>query len=59
MPEAPTGSLAERVRDLMPALTEDLKALMAIPSVSAPPPGSRPASGRTRRRVDRDPTFPY
>jgi acetylornithine deacetylase/succinyl-diaminopimelate desuccinylase-like protein len=36
MPEAPTGSLAERVRDLMPALTEDLKALMAIPSVSAP-----------------------
>jgi len=53
--DTPTNPLESRVRDLMPGLTEDLKALMAIPSVSAPgyPEPTRAALGEAQDLVTR------
>ncbi len=50
----PAGPLAERVAGLMPALVEDLKALIAIPSVSAAgyPEATRPALARAQQLVE-------
>jgi len=54
-PPSPASPLAQRVADLMPGLVADLKALIAIPSVSAPayPEQTRPALAAAQQLVER------
>ena len=54
-PATPSSHLSERVADLMPQLTEDLKELIAIPSVSVAgyPEATRPALAQAQQLVER------
>jgi acetylornithine deacetylase/succinyl-diaminopimelate desuccinylase-like protein len=54
-PSTPDSPLADRVAGLMPRLVEDLKDLIAIPSVSAPgyPEATRPALAAAQQLVER------